>query len=138
MNCRCFIAFARQKLASLLLHVVTLHRCGKKNCWIVDFFWTLSFWALFFPIPEFLTGFCSRVIQVAAEGRVESIIFRYCSLARFRRAFRSLMGIEVEPVASSFCPEHTSRGWFSFCRRFRISFCLTGKRTAGRGFWHQC
>lgn len=59
-------------------------------------------------IPELLAALlsCATVRQVAALGRVESVIFRYCSLATLRITFRSLTGTEVEPKASSFCPAH--------------------------------
>lgn len=62
--------------------------------------------------PEFLVAVVSRlsVRQEAAEGRVESIIFRYCCLARHRMAFKSLSGIEVEFDVSSFCPGQTQTG----------------------------
>lgn len=59
-------------------------------------------------LPESLetVSFC-LVRQDAAEGKEESIIFRYCFLARFRMSFSSLTGTEFEPDDSSFCPGQT-------------------------------
>lgn len=49
-------------------------------------------------------------VRQADEGRVESIIFRYCSLARLTMAFKWLTGMVVEADAS-FCPGHANRDW---------------------------
>lgn len=74
--------------------------------------------------PEFLVAAFSRlsVRQEAAEGRVESIIFRYCCLARLRMAFKSLSGIEVEFDVSSFCPGQTQKAKSSFWQGVRFWF----------------
>lgn len=62
---------------------------------------------------------------MAAEGRVESVIFRYCSLARLRITFKSLTGIEGEADASSFCPGQTNRGQFKFLATFQVKAFLS-------------
>lgn len=50
----------------------------------------------------------SYVRQVEAEGRVESITFRHCSLAIFRRAFISLTGTTLDSSAASLRPGHSN------------------------------
>lgn len=80
--------------------------------------------------PEVLVAVFSRmsVRQEAAEGRVESIIFRYCCLARLRMAFKSFSGIEVEFDVSSFCPGQTQKGnGPHFGNVSNFSFWLTGQ-----------
>lgn len=79
----------------------------------------LSFICLFF-LPESLetVSFC-LVRQDAAEGKEESIIFRYCFLARFRMSFSSLTTTEFEPDDSSFCPGQTKS--YSLCHIFLLS-----------------
>lgn len=80
----------------------------------------LSFICLFF-LPESLetVSFC-LVRQDAAEGKEESIIFRYCFLARFRTSFSSLTGTEFEPDDSSFCPGQTKS--HSFVSPLQLKF----------------
>lgn len=87
-----------RKLVTIICRKVLYVRCHSM--------FSLSF--VYFFLPESLetVSFC-LVRQDAAEGKEESIIFRYCFLARFRMSFSSLTGTEFEPDDSSFCPGQT-------------------------------
>lgn len=74
--------------------------------------------------PEFFSTAGSSSSSIT-EGRAESAIFRYCSLARLRMAFRSFTGIEVEADASLFRPEtNTNTGWFVFWQHLIVAFLV--------------
>lgn len=82
----------------------------------------IYFICLFFLLPELLETFCLAK-QEAAEGKEESIIFRYCSRARFRMSFSSLAGTSFEPDVSSCFPGQNKL--YSRCQIFLLLHCCS-------------